>query len=334
MYSSFTLNDIDTNFVFQGVMATDSNNNITYVYDINDPDMKNLLYPTTSGIYTSFSNPGYPDNKRYKVYETILGTTYDNIYVSGADNFDGAGLTLTGLGSVFTEYISQNYNSQDICLVNISGVVSSSSGLPDTFEYTAVIDNITRHLSQEPFLDGTITIQPYSPPNISCLAKNTDILLADETTMPIQYLTPSTLVKTLSGIPKKVSVIGKKMFHFHNENKNKEDGLYYYKYNKLYITGKHGLLVNNINDEDANEIKKVFGCVKKIDDRYALPVYLDPNASLVNNVETCELYHIVLENDDIKESYGICANGRWVESCSEYDFYTYSGMMFKNIIQK
>ena len=330
MYSSFTLNDFNGNFIFKGVLATDSNNNITYVYDINDPYMKNLLYPTTSGIDTTFFTPGYPDKKLYKVYESILGTTYDNIYVSGANNFDGAGLTLTGLGTVFTEHISQNYNSQDICLVNISGVVSSSSGLPDTFEYTAIIDNITRNLSHEPFLDGIISFQTYYPPNISCLSINTDILLADETTMPIQYITQGTLIQTLSGNPKKVSFVGRKMVHFHNENKNKECGLYYYKYNKLYITGKHCLLVKNINNEDKDKIEAIFGCVKKIDDRYALPVYLDQNASIVNNIETCELYHIVLENDDLKGSYGICANGRWVESCSKYDFETYSGMLVIN----
>ena len=334
MYSLFTLKDYEDNQLFQGVMATDSNNNITYVYDILDPDMKNLLYPVTNGIDTSFLIPGYPDNKRYKVYETSQGTTYDNIYVSGADNFDGAGLMLTGLGDVFTDYLSQNYNLQDVCLVNISGVTNDSTGLPDNFEYTAIIDNITRNLPQEPFLDGKITIQPYTPPNISCLVRNTDILLADETTIPIQFITPGTMIQTLSQIPRKVTVVGKKMVHFHNENKNKEGGLYYYNYNKLKITGKHSLLVEEITDENKCEIEKMFGCVKKIEGRYALPVCLDSNASLISDVTTCELYHIVLENDDINGSYGICANGRWVESCSEYDFYEYSGMMYINMNTK
>jgi hypothetical protein len=330
MYTLFTLNDFDGNKLFQGVMATDSNNNITYVYDITDPDMKNLLYPTSSGIDTSFTTPGYPDKKPYDVYQSIHGTTYDNIYVSGADNFDGAGLMLTNLGSVFLNHISQNYHPQDILIVNISGVMNNSTGLPDNSEYTAVIDNISQNLPQEPFIDGIISFQPYYPPNLSCLAKNTEILLSDETTIPIQSITPGTLVQTLSQTPKRVSIVGKKTVHFHNENENKEDYLYYYKYNKLCITGKHSLLVKDISNEDKYEIEKMFGCVKKIDGRYALPVYLDPNASLVNNLETCELYHIVLENDDISGSYGICANGRWVESCSENDFYTYSGMMMIN----
>ena len=50
-------------------MATDINNNITYVYDTTDPDMKNLLYiyPISNGIDTSFTTPGYNDKKRYKV---------------------------------------------------------------------------------------------------------------------------------------------------------------------------------------------------------------------------------------------------------------------------
>lgn len=330
MYSSFTLNDISGNPVFQGVMATDSNNNITYVYDIADQDMKNLLYPTSSGIDTTFTIPGYPDKKRYKVYETVHGTTYNNIYVSGADNFDGTGLMLTGLGSVFTEYISQNYSPQDICIVNISGVMNNSTGLPDNSEYTAIIDNITRNLPQEPFLEGLITFQPYLPPDLSCLARNTDILLADESTIPIQSITPGMFIQTLSQKPKRVSTVGKKTVHFHKENKNKESMLYYYKYNKLSITGKHSLLVTDINDEDKSEIEKMFGCVKTIDGRYALPVYLDPNAVLVDNLETCDLYHIVLENDDINGSYGICANGIWVESCSENDFYTFSGMAVIN----
>jgi len=330
MYNLFTLYDIEDNQVFQGVMSTDSNNNITYVYDITDPDMNNLLYPNTSGKDSTFTTRGYNDNKPYKVYQTSVGTTYNNIYVDGSGNFDGAGLMLTGLGSIFTDYVSENYNQGDVCLVNIMGAVSTSTGLPDTSEYSAVIDNITRKLEAEPFLDGKITIQPYTPPDISCLARNTNILLADETLMPIQSITPGTLIYTLSKTPKRATVIGKKTVLFHTENKNKERKLYHYKYNDLRITGKHCLLVNDIDDGIKDEITKKFGCVKKIDGRYAVPVYLDPNASLINNVEICDLYHIVLENDDKNGSYGICVNGRWVESCSEEDFYKYSGMIVIN----
>lgn len=68
-----------------------------------------------------------------------------------------------------------------------------------------------------------------------------------------------------------------------------------------------------------------------IEGKYALPVWLDNKAQFVLSDDEVSLYHIVLESEEEREAYGVCANGVWVESCSAFDFHKYSGMTPINI---
>ncbi len=67
------------------------------------------------------------------------------------------------------------------------------------------------------------------------------------------------------------------------------------------------------------EIEKMLGQIFVTDKKYRLPVCLDSRALKIQNHDEINLYHIVLENDNEQNNYGIYANGLLVESISLYD---------------
>ena len=62
------------------------------------------------------------------------------------------------------------------------------------------------------------------------------------------------------------------------------------------------------------------------DKKYRLMAYLDERADICENMETCTIWHLALENDDYYMNYGIYANGLLVESTSKRYMKELSGM--------
>jgi len=99
-----------------------------------------------------------------------------------------------------------------------------------------------------------------------------------------------------------------------------------YKFNKtedmiddLYITGGHSVLVDKLNDEERTEMNKIDWPIHffMIEDKYKLLAKYCSNAKRTSESEF--LYHLVLEQEDendMHRSYGINANGVWIESCN------------------
>jgi hypothetical protein len=161
---------------------------------------------------------------------------------------------------------------------------------------------------------------PYQ--NIPCFCKDIHILCLDGTTVPIQFLTTGTLIQTLTQGPKRVINVGERTIPDFNRTDKLVDRIYKYGCSDLLITGEHCILVDNLTELQVKQVTYLVKYVKMVEGKYVLPVWLDINAKKVINKTHLSVYFIVLECEDEKETFGICANGIWVESCSEYQYNT------------
>jgi len=75
-------------------------------------------------------------------------------------------------------------------------------------------------------------------------------------------------------------------------------------------------LVDNLTHEQQILTNQILGELPLTDNKYRLLVLLDPNAKPYLIYGVFPIYHIALENINIKDNYGIFANGLLVESCS------------------
>jgi hypothetical protein len=156
----------------------------------------------------------------------------------------------------------------------------------------------------------------YFHENTKILCFNVD--LQKEMNVNISSLKEGDLVKTLYDGYKPITRILKQVNH-------SVPTFIYYKnqfpelFQDLIITGSHSILVDEITDNQREEIEKMLGQIFVTDKKYRLPVCLDSRALKIQNHDEINLYHIVLENDNEQNNYGIYANGLLVESISLYD---------------
>ena len=106
-----------------------------------------------------------------------------------------------------------------------------------------------------------------------------------------------------------------------NFNKKGPNCLYRMKNSDLILTGGHSLLVDDLSENEINNNSK-YGFSSSILDKKLLLACSSDNFEVEeSNENPYELYHIVLENDDIYGHYGIYINdGILSESCSENEF--------------
>jgi hypothetical protein len=89
----------------------------------------------------------------------------------------------------------------------------------------------------------------------------------------------------------------------------------------VIVTGKHGFLVDEITDEEIKNTKKCGTSIRYIDDKKVLPACACNKFEKITDDKDFELWHFVLENDDIHKNYGVYINdGILSESCSEAAF--------------
>jgi hypothetical protein len=105
-----------------------------------------------------------------------------------------------------------------------------------------------------------------------------------------------------------------------------------YKYSKaknpkliedLYVTGCHAILydeLSQINNLKMNKLTKKFniGYNLTIDGKYKLISYFDEKCEPINEEKEFNIYHIILENNNVFSNYGIYANGILAESTDDF----------------
>ena len=134
----------------------------------------------------------------------------------------------------------------------------------------------------------------------------------------------------------------------------------------LYVTGSHALLYDNLSDEefdkmeclinrynnynikfsnedevDENYLIHVKNMIKyyndykfTIEDKYKLIAYFNLDFEEVNDNSVCNIYHIVLENENKYDNYGIYANGVLAESTCQVSLTRFPGFEKINEINK
>lgn len=169
---------------------------------------------------------------------------------------------------------------------------------------------------------GSYILYPAAP----CFLEGSKILcLVDgvETEVPVEKLTPGTLVKTSLNGYKKVELVGKGTIKGDTTEERTENRLYKCSPSKypelkedLYITGCHSILVSSLTEEQREKTIRKLGATFVTDNKYRLMACVDERAEPVVSHATYPIYHFALENKDPKMNYGVYASGLLVETCS------------------
>jgi len=171
---------------------------------------------------------------------------------------------------------------------------------------------------------------------VQCFKEGTKILcLIDGINkyIPIETIKSDVLVKTYKHGYKKVIRLGyssiscnytsdiNNLYKIPKSNQIIED---------LYITGGHSCLVNKLTKTQEDETIKIWNKLHMIDDKYLLLTVLNEAFTKHTITEPVKVYHFVLENENIENSYGVYANGLLVESMSQQFFDNYSNFIMIN----
>jgi len=301
-----------SNFVF----VSDSNKNVTEVYNENDPNMTNILLHTKDALLTTTVSIDPRTNISYPVY-SYNGILFDNIYDEKWTSFDDYGIVITTMGSSIDSYYRRKFGVSNNNPIYYN--IVNSNGDPETDR------NVYLLIWNEP---NTINTIGYTYPvtmstfDISCFTENT-LIFTEDGYVPVEKLVPETYLPTFSSGLKKVVSVGKREVV---GTENEKVVLYNYTTTGLTITGKHSILVDSLSSIQKEKIPEVIGCLKQTEGKWLLPACLDDRCVSLQKFGCVSLYHIVLESENDCDNYGILANGQWVESCSKYDFDNYSKM--------
>ena len=156
-----------------------------------------------------------------------------------------------------------------------------------------------------------------------CYEKNTLILVLEndvEIYRKICELKVGDMVKTYKHGYKKITYIKSFIYNTKNITRLKRC-MYRMKDHDVIVTGKHGILVDEVTKEEIIRIKKCGTIMRQIDDKQVIPACASDKFEKITDIFEFELWHFVLENDDETKNYGIYINdGILSESCSEKAF--------------
>ena len=185
--------------------------------------------------------------------------------------------------------------------------------------------NVVYNVGDE--LSGNFTTDfYYLYPAIICFKEGTKVLCqidGVERYEPIETLKVGTLVKTSRDGYKKIEVIKSGSIHNPGSNERIENRLYKCSPEKypelkedLYITGGHSILVPNLTEVQKEQLTKHMGRIFITDNKYRLIACVDERAEPLASEGVFPIWHLALENEDIKMNYGIYVNGGLlVETC-------------------
>lgn len=298
------------------IIVIDSNKNVIEVYDESDPNMRNILLQTKDAMMTTVVTFDPTTNISYPVY-SYNGILFDNIYNEKWSSFDDYGIVITTMGSIIDSYYRGLFGVSNNNPIYYN--IVNSNGDPERDK------NIYLLIWNEPNTTNTkeytypVSLTPF---DVSCFTENT-LIFTEDGYVSVENLVPETYLPTFSSGLKKVVSVGKRGVV---GSENERVVLYNYPSTGLTITGKHSILVDSISSIQKEKIPEVIGCLKQTEGKWLLPACLDDRCISLQTSGYVSLYHIVLENENDCDNYGILANGQWVESCSKYDFDNYSKM--------
>ena len=172
---------------------------------------------------------------------------------------------------------------------------------------------------------GAYTYNLY--PSNPCFLEGSKILCqvdGEDKYLRIETIAPGTLEKTSLDGYKKVELIGKGDFQNPTGDERLEERLYKcspaaypHLTEDLIITGCHSILVDELTDAQRAATIQDIGRVFVTDKKYRLMACLDQRAVPWDSPGRHTIWHLALENEDIKMNYGVFANGGLlVETCS------------------
>lgn len=303
----------------------------TYLVYLNDSP-GSLVFDTAE--YSITANTGFIFNEGLS-HKTLNTGTVPRLLLGPMNEFiQSVGATITYYTNYADAY-AQNGNSIAAQgntwilgdLANIGGnigsytswrvaIVSNSSSIP-TGVYSNGFDLATLGL-------GGVGFYVYAA--APCFKEGTKILCqidGVETYVRIETIEPGTLVKTSRDGFKKVEIIAKGDLQNSSDTLRTENRLYkcspknYPELKEdLYITGCHSILVDTLTDEQKEKTKKQLGKIFVTDKKYRLMACIDERAEPWNSAGHYTIWHLALENPDVKMNYGVYANGLLVETCS------------------
>ena len=148
---------------------------------------------------------------------------------------------------------------------------------------------------------------------------------------------PGTLVKTSLDGYKKVELIGSGKIQNPGHNERIEQRLYKCSpknYPQLtedvYLTGCHSILVSKLTDLQETTLIKQLGRIFVTDKKYRLTALADERAEPWGSEGQYTIWHLALENENVKMNYGIYASGLLVETCCIDRLKNKSGFTFFN----
>jgi predicted secreted protein len=256
-----------------------------------------------SDVYTV--NNTLNDDGNYNLYPAPIFISY---YLTESDALANTNILD---GNVF------NYTVEAMNNIVRWQIASNSTGTSSRL-FTYVPNDVLNN-------DGLYYLYPAG--QTPCFLEGTTILCKVddvESYLPIETIKPGTLVKTSLNGYKKVELIGKGNINNPGNNERIEKRLYKCSTNKyaelkedLYITGCHSILVDNLTNEQREQTIRQSGKVFVTDKKYRLMACIDKRAEPWCSEGTYTIWHVALENNDIKMNYGVYANGGLlVETCS------------------
>jgi hypothetical protein len=295
-----TLMIFDNQAINQSISADSLGGKSSTIFVLNYPNsyLQSYSYPSSKIIYN-------------------FGT--GNYSYSGA-NLDGNSIVFNNLNSSTTYAITYdttntfNSGNQQTIIVNSATTYTVSGLLPQTYSYKIGYGTTSSTYS------GVIN------QSIPCFMKGTKILCQNnghDEYIPVESITNDMLVKTYKHGYKKVIRIGYRGIscNYSKDTNNlyklpKNDDVF----EDLYITGGHSCLVDKLDDFQKKETLKIWNKLEKIDNKFLLLTVLNKAFIKHEITEPVNVYHIVLENDNINGAYGIYSNGLLTETMSQKFF--------------
>ena len=311
-------------------------------------DFYSVSLSGTNAIAGSMSGTGiyYSTNSGQTWTQTAVNTgDFYSVFLSGANGIAGSGNSNDGIyyttnsGVTWTKSSLASGNfvvalSGSIAVATSSDwfAIGTGSGIYKSLDYgqnwtrAGVNSGAFNSLSlsgSRAIAGGSTNNGIYYASSSLCYEKNTLILVLEnevEVYKKICELKVGDIVKTYKHGYKKIKMI--KSFNYHTYNITRlKRCVYRMKDHNVIVTGKHGILVDEITTEEIKNIKKCGIILRNIDDKQVLPACASDKFEKITDIFEFELWHFVLENDDESRNYGIyITDGILSESCSEKAF--------------
>lgn len=239
------------------------------------------------------------------------------------------GKNITGSGTV-----NFQIDSSSEININTIGGTKTYTNIMNGFTFVNSSGTFTKGLKNFSWsITGTsLTVRLDS---IFCYNKDTTVLCLienQEVYVPIQELTVGMLVKTYKHgylplkylLERKNTVMG--IDRFNSMYLIKKFGSMTH---DLYVTGKHNILVDSINDKYKTKYNFYNGLNKSIDDKLCLYCCHYKRAMRIKTPEYYDIYHLILDGPN--ERYGIYVNGGFLSESTSEKVVLDKLSIFKNI---